>query len=441
MATPVVMPQMGYDMKEGTIVRWLKREGEQVQRGEAIAEIETDKAVVSMEAYTAGVLRKIVVPEGKVAPVGEVIAVIGGKDEPIPPVEQLKPGAAPPAEARAPAEAPKAEERPAPPREEAQAPAAAEAAPEAREARPREEAPPAEVRATPIARRLAREKGIDLRQVKGTGPGGRVTEEDVLAAEEALRKAPARAEAPPVAVEAPPLPAAAPEAVPAEREELSRMRQAIARTTIQSKQQVPHFYVTAEVDMTAAVELRRQLNEALQGEDVRISVNDLIIKAVALAVRKFPHFNAFYRGEYLQVNREVNVGVAIALEAGLIVPAVLRCEGKSLVEIARASRDLVQRAQKGALRQEEFTGATISTSNLGMYDVDSFAAIIHPPQACVLAVGAVRERPVVRDHQVVARQTMFATVSVDHRVADGAEAARFLSEVKRLLEHPMLLLV
>ena len=414
LAIQVVMPQMGYDMEQGTVVRWLKLEGDQVKRGEPLAEIETDKAVVEMEALASGVLRKILAPEGTAAPVGQAIGIIGAAGEDI---SGLEVAAAAPAEASPTAE---------PPAPAVAATAGGEAA-----------APAGDIKASPVARRLAQEKGIDLSQVTGTGPGGRITREDVLAFE-AATPAPAMAAAPvaPVAPEtAPP----ATEAVPG-RIDLSRMRQAIARGTAQSKGGTPHFYVTSDIDMTAAMELRRQLNETL--DDTRITVNDLIVKAAAMALQKFPALNSFYRDDHLETHPYVNIGIAIALEQGLIVPAIANCESKSLMEIARASKDLVERAQQGRLRQEEYASGTFSISNLGMLDVDSFSAIILSPQSAVLAVGSVKKAPVVDDNdQVVVRQRMKATISVDHRVSDGAEGARFLIELKRLLEYPVTLVL
>ena len=407
MATTIVMPQMGYDMREGTVVRWRKQEGEAVSRGEVIAEIETDKATVEMEAYSTGVLSRIVVEEGRAVPVGELIAVITEPGESIPSLEDLIGKAAhePRGEPKAPTEAP-------PP---------VPASPEP----PAEAAPPGQVRASPIARRLAREKNIDLAQVTGTGPGGRVTEADVLGYEERP--------APPEPVVGAPTPD------PAGRVELTRMRRAIARVTTQSKGEIPHFYVSSEIDMTEAMAVRRQLNETLQ-DGTRVSINDMVVKAAARALEKFPSFNASYKEDHLQLNADLDIGIAIALEQGLIVPAVRRCQDKSLIEIAKASAELIQRAQSGTLRAEEYRGGTFSISNLGMFDVDNFVAIILPPNAAVLAVGTVKEQPVVRNGQIVVAQIMSSTLSVDHRVADGAEGARFLMEVKRYLEHPVSLL-
>lgn len=411
MATTIVMPQMGYDMREGTVVRWRKQEGESVTRGEVIAEIETDKATVEMEAYSAGVLSKIVVEEGITVPVGELIAVIGEPGETLPPIEELQGKDA--STSVAPAE-----------------PAVAEIKAEATAPTTPAPAPSAEVRATPIARRLAREKGIDLTQVSGTGPRGRITEADVVSYEKSGGEAPAPSAAAPVAQPV----------LSGGKVELSRMRRAIAKVTVQSKREAPHFYVTSEINMSEAMSVRAQLNETLGG-DIRVSVNDLIVKAAALALITYPNFNASFQEDHLQLHANLNIGIAIALEQGLIVPAISDCQNKSLADIAKASRDLIQRAQSGTLRAEEYTGGTFSISNLGMFDVESFTAIIFPPNAAVLAVGTVKEQPVVRDGQIVIAQIMKATVSVDHRVADGAEGARFLMEVKKNLEQPVRLLL
>ena len=414
MATSIVMPQMGYDMQQGTVVRWRKKEGDAVTRGEVIAEIETDKATVEFEAYTSGVLRRIVVDEGVAIPVGELIAIITDPDEPIPDDLAAAPTSSQAANNVA---------EPAAQAQEPTAPTSTQVPPAQPSA-----VEPRETRASPIARRLARENGVDLSLVTGTGPGGRIVEQDVLAfAEAPAAVGPAAADA-------------SPGAPPAQREDLSRMRQAIARVTSDSKRDAPHFYVTADVDMTKAMALRRDTNDALAG-GVRVSVNDLVIKAAAIALKRYPKFNAFYRDDHLQMNPGINIGIAIALEAGLIVPGVSGCESKSLVEIAVASRDLIARANSGSLRNEEYSGTTFSISNLGMFDVDSFAAIIFPPHAAVLAVGTVKEQPVARDGELAVAQVMKATVSVDHRVADGAEAAQFLVEIKNLLENPVRLLL
>ena len=419
MATNVVMPQMGYDMREGTVVRWYKQEGETVNRGEVIADIETDKATVEFEAYTGGVIGRIVAAAGVAVPVGELIAIITDPGEAVPEVVATAP-------------TPVAAAAPAP----AAAPPAPVAAPSA----------DGEVRASPIARRLARERGLDLALVTGTGPNGRITERDVENYQPPA-DAPIPADAPaltdtPVPVATPaPAPAAEPVAAPADsRIELSRMRQTIARVTSDSKTTAPHFYVTAAVDMGKAMSLRRDVNDAADPEN-RVSVNDLMVKACALALAKHPKFNSFYRGDHLQVNGAMNIGIAIALETGLILPGVSNCESKSLLQIAAATKDLIARANSGTLRNDEYSSTTFSISNMGMFDVESFTAIIYPPHAAILAVGSVKEQPVVRDGQLAVGQMMKATLSTDHRVADGAEAAQFLMEIKRVLENPVSLLL
>ncbi len=403
------MPQMGYDMEQGTVVRWIKAEGDQVKRGEPLAEIETDKAVVEMESLAAGVLRKIVAAAGSTVPVGQVIAIVGDPEEDIADVV----AAAEPAPVEPPAASQATSVTPTP------APAV-----------PAEQrAPAAEIKASPVARRLAQENGIDLAQVTGTGPGGRITREDVESFETAR---PAQAPAAPDPLRA-----------GVERVELSRMRQAIARGTVQSKGQTPHFYVTSEIDMDAAMDMRRQINVSNGANgDMHVSVNDIIVKAVAEALAKFPALNSFYQDGYIETPPYVNIGIAIALEDGLIVPAIANCHSKSLAEISRASRDLIERAQEGRLTAEEYAGGTFSVSNMGMYEVDSFSAIILPRQSAVLAVGSVKKVPVVGDNgQITVGQRMKVTLSVDHRVSDGAEGARFLSELRRLLGRPVTLLM
>ena len=545
MATELTMPQMGYDMQEGTILKWLKSEGESVQNGEPIAEIETDKAVVEFESYADGVVQAILVSAGTTVPVGEPIAVVGD--------------AAEVAAADAPADEPAADVEPAvadEPAEQASAaipmPAAADPIPVADEPAPEQDAP---VRASPVARRIADERGVSIADVVGTGPGGRVTRDDVIAyadfadataaaaaeevapiADEVVAAVEERpepvaeiaepaaevveeevaveedlveeepvaadddegvAEVEEVEEEEQPEPVAAvaepevveeeqvePEPVVVDEEavaeiaeevaaveeqvepepvvvdaepdvaadeadataddgaiELSRMRRQIARVTLRSKQEKPHFYVTSEVDMTAAMGLRREINDALASEGTRVTVNDMIIKACVDALKQYPKFNAFLDGDAIRLNDSVNVGIAMAVEDGLLMPAIRGCEGMSLREIALASKDLADRAQNGTLRPDEYTGGTFGISNLGMFDVSTFVAIIQPPQSAIVAVGTVAKKPVVRDDEIVVRQVMNATISADHRVVDGAEGAQFLIEVKRRLESPLSLLL
>lgn len=404
---------MGADMTEGTIVKWLVAEGETVTRGDKLAEIETDKTVVEMEAYADGLLRKIVVAEGGKVPVGELIAYIGDADDEVP--ETAAPAAA---EAPPPAPAPVA------------APATPVAAPAAAPAAPPMPAPAGgRVKASPMARRLARERNIDISQVVGTGPGGRITRDDVLSYEPPAA-APAVAAAPAPEIDSSDVP-------------LTSMRQAIARVTVRSKTEKPHFYVTVAVDMTELMRLRMGINEALADSGARVSVNDMIIKASVNALTAQPKFNKFYEDDRLVGQSNINVGLAIALEQGLIVPALLQCQGKSLVELSQAAKDLGRRARGdgGSLTQEELTGGTFAISNMGMLDVESFSAIIVPPQSAILATGSVTKTPVVRDDQIFVADIMKATLSVDHRVADGAEGAVFLNEIRKNLENPARLLL
>lgn len=452
MATSMVMPQMGYDMHEGKVVRWLKKEGEEVIRGEVIAEIETDKATVEYEAYTGGVVAKIVAAEGMTIPVGGLIAVLTAPGEAIP--EDILTDVA----LDAPADAPPAT-------------AAAEVAAAAPGASDEE------VRASPLARRMAKERGVDLSSITGTGPGGRITEADIPEQVASALAAPAIGD-----IKASPLakrlarergidlttltgtgpggriteadvpehvaPAAAQVSsetgasagLTSENVELSRMRQTIARVTVDSWQAAPHFYVSVDIDMTKAMSFRRDVNDELDAES-RVSVNDLIVKASAIAIGRHPKFNSFFRDDHLQMNESINVGIAVALESGLIVPGINGCEAKSLLGIAAASRDLVARANSGSLRNEEYSGTTFSVSNMGMFDIESFTAIIYPPHAAILAVGTVKEQPVARDGELAIAQIMKATLSTDHRVADGAEAAQFLVEIKNLLENPISLVI
>ena len=451
MTTELTMPQMGYDMQEGTVVRWLKAEGSNVEIGEPVAEIETDKAVVEFESYAEGVLQRILINEGTTVPVGEVIAIVGEDSEVV--------GTT--AEPESPA--PVAEPEPAEEETHAAIPLGAASVPPPDE--PEEPAERQRVLATPVARQLAAEAGIDLATVEGTGPGGRVTKDDVLRAVEAISEAEPEAEPEPVEaeveaepepveaaaeVEAEPEPVEAAAEVEAEPEPepesepdealvpLSKMRQQIARVTIRSKSEKPHFYVNTDVDMTAAMALRAQINQAMAADGVRATVNDLIIAASVLALKRYPKFNAYYEDDGIRMNDDVNVGVAMAVEEGLILPAIVGAGDMSLKEIAQASKDLSDRAQQGTLSPQEYSGGTFAISNMGMMGVTSFVAIIQPPQSAVLAVGAVQKRPVVTDDdQVVVRQMMTATLSADHRIVDGAEGAMFVNEIKDLLESPL----
>ncbi len=422
MAFEVVMPQMGAEMKEGTILRWLKKEGNPVERGEIIAEIETDKANVEIEAFEGGVFRKALVNEGDTVPVGTVIAIIGAPDEDI----SAYVGAAPQQKAptAATAAAPEAE-RAESPTAVAEAPAPTPAAPTAGDGR---------VRASPLARKLAQELGVDLTQIRGTGPDGRIVRRDV----EAFAAQRAAAEAPRPAPEAAPVAAPAAPAAPAGVEvvAMSRMRQAIARNMAASKREAPHYYLTLDVDMTEAQRMRNEIN-AFADEASRVTVNDLIVKAVARALEAHPIFNSWFVDGEIRRHEAINVCIAIALEDGLIAPALLDVARKSLGQIARESRSLAERARQGGLRSEELTSGTFTITNLGAYGVETLIGIIQPPQTAILGVGAITPKPVARDGQVVIREMMKLALSADHRVTDGAQGARFLTDIARFLEHPL----
>ena len=592
MATELNMPQMGYDMQEGTLVRWLKAVGDEVSLGDPVAEIETDKAVVEFESTAEGVLLEFLVEEGTTVAVGEVIAMVGAEgeevdgDDAVAGDDAADPVAVETEDASEPDGAPETDDS-----------AEAAAQPLEREEPPQTAIPlPAasnNIRVSPVARRLAVEQGIDLRGIDGTGPGGRILRADVIAAAEAAALAqppeaedieqptedvevahPAEAVDEPDDVEAMPEPddteaadepddveitaepddteaadepddteaadepddteaadepddteamddtddteamddtddadtmddtddveavadtddaeavpdtddaddvavtldvevraepddadtmaepddieaADEPDAVePVEEPEpvaalpegltpLSRMRQQIARVTTTSKTTIPHFYVTTDIDMTHAMALRKQINDTLEG-DVRVSVNDLVIKACVDALKRHPNLNSTFSDDGILTHESINIGIAISAGDGLIMPAILDCGGKSLTQISAASQDLAQRSQSGTLQSDEYTGGTFSISNMGMFDVTSFVAIIQPPQSAVLAVGTVQERAVVQGGEIVVREMMSATLSVDHRVSDGVEGAQFIADVKQQLERPLRLLL
>ena len=454
MATELTMPQMGYDMQEGTVVRWLKAEGSNVELGEPVAEIETDKAVVEFESYASGVLQKILVSEGSTVPVGEAIAVVGEMDAVL--EEEPEPEVPEPAAREVEVEEETIE---AIPLGAASVPLTdGVVTPQPEETPAEEPSQAARVFATPVARQLAYDSGIDLAAVDGTGPGGRIVKEDVLRVIEAdtettpepeptpepVAEVEVQPEAEPevepvVEVEAEPEPVAEVEPEPEpELVPLSRMRQQIARVTIRSKSEKPHFYVNTDVDMTDAMLLRAQINQAMAADGVRATVNDLIIAASVIALKRFPKFNAYYEEGGLRMNDEVNVGIAMAVEEGLIMPAIVGAGDMSLRKIAQASKEVAERAQQGTLSPQEYAGGTFAISNMGMMGVTSFVAIIQPPQSAVLAVGAVQKRPVVTDDdQITVRQMMTATLSADHRIVDGAEGAMFINEIKGLLENPL----
>jgi len=419
MATTVTMPKMGFDMVEGKLLRWLKKVGDPVRAGEPLAEIETEKVNIEFEAPASGVLKAVLIEEGTTVPVGTPIAIIGAPDEPV-----EVPGKTP---AQAPTPTPAPAPAPAVP-----TPAPAPAPSPAATPTPM---PEGRVKASPLARRLAREAGIDLREIPGTGPGGRVVKRDIDRYLQARAPAPTRAVAPAPAVAPTPPPPPPPTAIP-----VSPLRQAIARRMTVSKQTVPHFYVTVEVDMDEAMAWRARINEAL-GERGRVSVNDMVVKAAALALREFPALRSSYQEGGIVRHEAIHIGIAVALEEGLITVVLRDADKKPLAQIARESKELVERARSGKVRPEDIEGSVFTVSNLGMYEVEHFIAIINPPEAAIMAVGSVREVPVVKNGQLAVGRRMKVTVSADHRVTDGAEVARFLQAFRRYLENPLLLLI
>ncbi len=413
MAITVLMPRMGYDTQEAIVVKWLKAEGDHVNLGDDIAEIETDKAIVPMPSGATGTLLKQVAAEGDTVPVGQLLAIIGQPGEDV--SEALASAAAAQA-APAAASPSKGSGRAEPGTTPAAGTAAAAGGPSTGSGRTGTDGG---VRASPIARKLAAEHGIDLTHVTGTGPGGRITEADVAAYAEQLQSEAAE-------------PTTSAETVP-----LSRMRLAIARLTSHSKTEIPHFYMAIEVSADPALALRSEVNPKLQSQNVRLSVNDMVVKACAMALQKYPTLNASFAGDSLLFHPSVNIGVVVDIDQeGIMVPALLECQDKTILELSTAGRDLVRRAKENALRPEELTSSTFSISNLGSLGVSTFSAVVHPPNAAILAVGAIRKEPVVRGDEIVVGQVMNLTISVDHRVEDGVTAARFLGELKRLLERP-----
>jgi pyruvate dehydrogenase E2 component (dihydrolipoamide acetyltransferase) len=432
----VIMPKMGDAMEEGTLVKWLKSEGDEVSEGDPIAEIETDKVTLELEAEDSGTLAQLIADEGQDIPVGEAIAFIAGEGEDVP--ERAAGGGAEEAEeegGEGEAQAQTATETEAPEEEGGEETAA--------RADGRTDG---HFRASPIVRRLAQENNLDLSRIEGSGPAGRIIERDVRAAMESgtAQKTDGKAEVEAPEREAAPQVAAAPEPTRAPGTELvepSRMRRVIGERMTQSKQQVPHYYATVEVEMDDLLALRKQLNEQLEEQGVKLSINDFVMKAVALALKDFPNLNALWTSEGIELHQQVDLAMAVALEEGLITPVIRDAANKTLSAISAASKDLAKRAREGALKPEEYQGGTVTISNMGMFGVESFAAIINPPQAAIVAVSSIMQRAMFKDDEVVPVSIMKLTLSADHRISNGAEGARYLAEVKRLLERPMTLVV
>ncbi|HLZ36640.1 MAG TPA: pyruvate dehydrogenase complex dihydrolipoamide acetyltransferase [Mycobacteriales bacterium] len=427
----IFMPRLSDTMEEGTLSTWLKNVGDRVEKGDVLADIETDKATMELEAYDAGVLERVLVQPGETVPIGTPIAVIGSGEGVSGAAKQAGPAQpAAPAPAPATVRAAEAQEPPGRIATPVPEPAAAVSPQPSHDER---------VRATPVARALARDRGIDLRLVKGSGPGGRVIREDVETFEE-----PEAAPAPTVA--APPVAApsvAAPPVAPAVADDvqeipLTNVRRITARRLVESMQQAPHFYLTTSIDAEALVAFRADLNARLvPAGGPKLSLNDLIVKACATALRASPQINVSWAGDKILRHNRVNVGVAVALEAGLIVPVIRDADRKSVSRIAEEAKALIDKARSGKLTPDEFTGGTFTVSNLGMYGISHFTAVINPPEAAIVTVGATTPTPVARNDELVIRPTMNLTLSIDHRALDGATGAQFLQQLKAILEEPL----
>jgi pyruvate dehydrogenase E2 component (dihydrolipoamide acetyltransferase) len=437
MAETISMPKLGFDMAEGTLVRWVKNEGENVNKGDVLAEIETDKATVEVESSASGVVRKLLVEEGAVVPIGNPIAIVGSADEKI---DEVPEGKVAEPKAQKKTEETKGEELKTEPeakvergkvKEEGAPQTQSAPAPVAQAAAPVQEGP---VKASPLAKKIARDNNLNLSNLHGTGPGGRVVRKDVEAALSAGQ--PAKVEGRPSM----PIPTVVPVSHEDQMIAPTRLRQAIARRMTESKTSVPHFYVTHEYKMDALMAMRKQINDYLP-ENEKISVNDFIVKAVSLTLREFPNLNSALQGDKVLRHGAVNVGVAVAVEGGLLTVVCKDTDQKPLRQISAEVKAMAGRAREGKVKPNDIEGSTFSLSNLGMFDVENFAAIINPPEAGILAVGSAREMPVVENGELRVGWRMKATISVDHRVSDGAEGARFMQALAKYLEAPALMLV
>ena len=452
----VIMPKMGDAMEEGTILQWLVSEGDEVEEGDAIAEIETDKVSMEIEAEDAGTLAQILAEADESVAVGGAIAFIQGEGEEVP--DREAGGAAEEAEAEeggdegeagGGGQATATETEEGTEEEEGGAEEAAQADGQA------DGRADGNFRASPIVRRLASENDLDLGKVDGSGPQGRIVERDVRAAMErgdaqadGEADGAGGAEEDGAAAEQPSAPqqAEAPAATGApgtEIMEMPRMQQIIAERMTEAKQTVPHFYATVEIDMTELMALRKQLNAQLEEEGVKISVNDFVMKACAVALTKeeYKKLNSLWTADGIELHEQVDMAMAVALEAGLITPVIKDAANKTLSAISSSSKDLAKRAREGGLKPEEYQGGTVTVSNMGMFGVESFSAIINPPQAAIIAVSSIMERAGFKDDEVVPVSIMKLTLSADHRISNGAEGAQYMAEVQRLLEHPMVLVV
>lgn len=412
MAETINMPKLGFDMAEGTLIRWVKQVGENINKGDVLAEIETDKATVEVESPAGGVVLQLIVNQGDVVPVNAPIAVVGAAGEKVDAASSAK------------IESQKSEEKPAPQTQEKPAPVSQTVSP----------AESGLVKASPLAKKIAKDNNVNLSALQGSGPGGRVVKKDVESAlanpQSAVSGKPSSQptyQAPTVTYEDRVIPT-------------TKLRQAIGRRLVESKTTIPHFYVTHEFKMEAAIEMRKQINAYLP-DDEKISVNDFIVKATALALRQFPNLNATLKGnEIIQFGR-VNVGVAVTVPGGLMTVVVKDADQKTLRQISGEIKVMAGRAREGKVKPEDVDGSTFSTSNLGMYAVEEFIAIVNPPEAGILAIGSAKETAVVENGQIKIGSRMKATISVDHRVSDGAEAAQFMQKLAEFLENPVRMLV
>ena len=431
------MPKMSDTMEEGVLAAWLVEEGTSVSAGDVVAQVETDKATMDLEVYDDGVLLKRVIGEGDAVPIGGLIAILGDEGEDISAILAKYSGGGDGAASVAAPEAPASSDEPAPaPGETPSLPASAPAQSSGR------------TKASPLARKMATEQGIDLNSISGSGPEGRIIKRDVAAAIGGIAQPSAQAASPaPAASPRPSIEPAAAAATPGgayESVRISQMRKTIARRLAESKFTNPHFYLTADIDMQEAVSFRAKLNEKAEARDLgKVSFNDLVTKACALALRQHPWVNASWmeaEGE-IRLHKDVHVAIAVSVDEGLITPVIRHADRKGLTELSSETRDLATKARNRELQPEDWSGSTFSTSNLGMFGIDEFTAIINPPNACILAIGSIRDIPVVRDGVVVPGKQMKVTLSCDHRVVDGVAGAEFLKTVRGYLEDPVTMLL
>jgi pyruvate dehydrogenase E2 component (dihydrolipoamide acetyltransferase) len=406
MATKILMPKLSDTMAEGVILKWLKKEGEKVKQGETLVEIESDKADMELEAFDSGILRKIIVPEGGKAGIGSPIGIIAGANEDITGLLNDVPSVPQIAEAKGAVQK--------------ETPSAA-LPPKTSQQNSPVRSNDGHVKASPLAKRLATENKIELQSITGSGPLGRIIKRDIEPLVDGKKQFSPKAAAP---------------IIPGglRDQELSLIRKTIAKRMQESKQTVPHFYVTVEIDMEPAISFREQLNTVTNS---KVSFTDMIVKAAASVLMRHPNINATYLGNTIRQFGEAHIAVAVALDDGLVTPVLRNCEQKSILQLNSELRDLAERARNRKLKPDEYQGATFTISNLGMFGVEEFAAIVNPPEGAILAVGSIVEKPVVKNGQIVVGHTMKVTLSSDHRIIDGAVAARFLQDLKILLEQPV----